>query len=121
MTVKIAILKSGEQIISDISEGFSGEKMICYIFKNPCAIFINGSFEASQTDKVNENKMSVSLYPWPTLTTDKIIQMPLDVITTLVNPNPDLKEMYEIQVLKYGQSHDQDATSDEQSDITFSD
>ncbi len=65
--------------------------------------------------------MSVSLYPWPTLTTDKIIQIPIDVITTLVNPNPDLKEMYEIQVLKYGQPNDQDAVSDEQPNATFTD
>lgn len=103
MTVKIAILKSGEQIISDVSEGFVGEKMVCYILKNPCAIFINGSFEVSKTDDVNENKMSVSLYPWPTLTTDTVVQIPMDVVTTLVNPNPDLKDMYEKQVLKYGE------------------
>ena len=121
MTVKIAILKSGEQIISDISEGFAGEKMVCYIFNDPCLIFINGSFEVKETDKLNENKMSVSLYPWPTLTTDKVVQIPLDVVTTLVNPNPDLKELYEIQVLKNGKEDNQSDTTAEQSDTNLTD
>lgn len=106
MTVKIAILKSGEQLISDVSEGFVGEKLVCYVLNNPCSIFINGAFEVRESDKMNENKMSVSLYPWPALTTDKVIQIPPDMITTLVNPNPDLKEMYETQVLKNGEEND---------------
>lgn len=121
MTVKIAILKSGEQLISDISEGFVGEKLVCYVLKNPCSIFINGSFEVRESDAANENKMSVSLYPWPTLTTDKVIQIPFDVITTLVNPNPELKEMYETQVLNIGEENDTDNSIDNGTDTDKSD
>lgn len=121
MSVKIAILKSGEQIIADISEGFVSERMVCYVLNNPCSIFINGSFEVRESDKNNENKMSVSLYPWPALTTDKVIQIPPDVITTVVNPNPDLKEMYESQVLKNGDKNDTDNSVDNRTDTDKSD
>ena len=38
MTVKLAILKSGESIISNIKELISEEKVVGYLFENPCVV-----------------------------------------------------------------------------------
>ena len=63
MTVKLAILKSGENIISNIKEAYYEDKLACYIFENPHNIIINGSYKI--LDDLNDtNSVSISLYSW---------------------------------------------------------
>ncbi|MGA1048470.1 MAG: hypothetical protein ACO3UU_10685 [Minisyncoccia bacterium] len=100
MTVKLAIFKSGENIISDIKEGFYGEKLACYILENPCKVSINGSYKVIGDDQDSGNMVSISLHQWPSLSKDTIIEIVPECIVTLVEPNSQLKEMYETQVLK---------------------
>jgi hypothetical protein len=103
MTVKIALLKSGEQIISEMMGMFSGEELIKYQLIKPCQVVINGEFRVTNPDEESkENQMSVSLYPWPALTKDTTVEIYKDWVVTLVEPTDDLKEMYETQVLKNG-------------------
>lgn len=101
MTVKLAILKSGENIISDIKEAYYEDKLACYIFENPCNIVINGTYKLlSEDDEEKPNAVSISLHPWPSLSSDTTIQVVSDWIVTLVEPNTKLKEMYNNQVLQ---------------------
>ena len=36
--IKLAVLKSGEDVIADVSELVMGERVIGYTFKNPAAV-----------------------------------------------------------------------------------
>jgi len=101
MTVKLAILKSGENIISDIKEGFFEEKLVCYLLEKPCSIVINGSYRVvgEEDEEEIKNRVSISLKTWPSLSDQTVIEMVPDWIVTLVEPNEQLKKMYEEQVL----------------------
>jgi hypothetical protein len=101
MTVKLAILKSGENIISDIKEGFFEEKLVCYLLDKPCSIVVNGSYRVldEQENDETKNRVSISLKSWPSLSDQTTIEIVPDWIVTLVEPNEQLKKMYEEQVL----------------------
>lgn len=94
MTVKLAILKSGENIISDIKEGFYEEKLVCYIFENPCLVKINGSYAIN-----GNNQHSISLSRWPLLSKDTVLEIVPEWIVTITEPADQLKELYENQVI----------------------
>ncbi|MFZ9740320.1 MAG: hypothetical protein ACO3CQ_00290 [Candidatus Nanopelagicaceae bacterium] len=105
MAIKIAILKSGEQLITDAMGLFSGETLVKYQFNKPCSVVINGEFQIKDGDAelLNKvNQLSVSLYPWPSLSKDEEVEIPSDWVVTFVDPSPDLEEMYNKQVLKNG-------------------
>lgn len=94
MTVKLAILKSGESIISDIKEGFYEEKLVCYIFENPCNVKMNGSYSIN-----GNNQHSISLSRWPLLSKDKVLEIVPEWVVTLTEPIDQLRELYETDVL----------------------
>jgi hypothetical protein len=98
MTVQIAILKSGENIISDIKEGHDGENVVTYIFNNPYGIVINGTYKVLDDENATD-KTSISLYSWPQLSKDRTILIPVNWVVTMVNPHDQVKEMYETEVL----------------------
>lgn len=121
MTVKLAILKSGEEIIADIKEGFYEDKVIAYIFDNPHKAVINGSCKILDDNNESANRVSISLYPWPSLSSDKMVSVIPDWVVTVVEPNENLKSLYENRVLKNGKENDQVANFTEQSDSDISD
>jgi len=113
MTVKLAILKSGEEIISDIKEGFFEDKMVNYIFENPCSVKINGSYSIyGDSDEENfKERHSITLFKWPQLSSDAIISIDPTWVVTIVEPNIQLKEMYENEVLKNDGGNESDQTA----------
>jgi len=121
MTVKLILLKSGENIISNVKEGFFAEKLVCYILENPCIVDVND--EHQYYDKENlKNKINFSLHTWPELSNQTTIEVPPDWIVTIVEPNGDLKKMYETQVLGITRNeNDQTDAFNEQSDSDKSD
>jgi hypothetical protein len=119
MTVKLAILKSGENIISDIKEGFYEERLVCYILENPCKVTINGSYKILDQQN-DDNQYSISLNKWPILSKDETIELVPDWIVTLVDPADSLKELYETQVLGI-KENDQSNSIDKQLDSDQSD
>jgi hypothetical protein len=121
MTVKLAILRSGENIISDIKEGFYQDKLVCYILENPCKVTINGSYKILDQEN-NENQYSISLTRWPILSKDTTIEIIPDYIVTLVEPVDNAKKLYETQVLGIEEDEtNQSIAIDEQSDSDQSD
>ena len=114
MAVKLAILKSGENIISVIKEGILDDKVVCYILDEPCKVIINGTYKILDSAEDNSvNRVSISLNKWPSLSLDKTIQLPLDWIVTIVEPNEQLKSLYEEQVLEYERINNQTLSSTE--------
>ena len=122
MTVKLLLVKSGEDIISDVSEMVIGgeeddkedfRRVVGYYLDSPCVVkIINQSFSSPDNDK--NQGVEVSLHPWIPLTSDKKIPIPADWVITMVEPASSLKKMYLSSVNKNGKD-DQSISIDEQS------
>jgi hypothetical protein len=97
MTVKLALLKSGEDIIADVQEMVFDDKVIGYIFNKPCNIKMKVREEDSETEKVDSVK--IRLTPWIILTKETKIPVSMDWVITLVDPIDQLLKMYEEDVL----------------------
>ena len=119
MTIKLILLKSGEDIISDVAEMTSGEedkRVIGYFLHKPCIVKIRDSqILTEETEAEQKSAFKVSLFPWMPLTSDKTIPIPADWMVTMVEPKEKLKEMYIEDVVNYEQNN-QDTSFDEQSD-----
>ena len=92
MSVKLAILKDNEQVISDIKELVDDGKPVGYIFKDPHRVVVNQPFLVEKVD--DDTSIQVTLTPWILLTTDKDIIIPGNHVVTIVEPLDSVKEMY---------------------------
>jgi hypothetical protein len=118
MTVKLVVLKSGENLISDIKEGYDEEKLITYIFENPCTIKVNGKYRISTDEGDSRDQMSISLHRWPSFSADKTVPIPVDWIVTAVEPIPAVIKMYNQNVKE---ENDETISATEQSDSGLTD
>jgi hypothetical protein len=123
MTVKLALLKSGEDVIADIQEMTIGEgdttRVIGYFFENPCVVKIL----AKTSDNVGEETKTpckLQLTPWMPLTNDSRIPLPPDWVVTIVEPVSELKELYKKGMLK-NVKNNKDSSTNQQSDSNQSD
>ena len=123
MTVKLAILKSGEDIIADVKEMLlkddegKGERVIGYFLHKPCGVSLSN--EILKTDDADTDSFKIKLFPWCPLTKTKVIPITSDWVVTLVDPIDKLKLMYETQVLNH--ERNQGTSVDESTDSSKSD
>jgi len=126
MTVKLLLLKSGEDLIADISEMVSGEDenrhVIGYFLNKPCIVKMREPtlLTEESTEEQKKSAFQVSLYPWMPLTVDKVIPVPSDWVVTIVEPIARLTQMYIEDVMNYGKD-DKDSVDGEQSNIGLTD
>ena len=124
MTIKLLILKSGEEIISDINEMAVGEeddqKVIGYFLRRPCLVKMKNPGVIDQEKNKTKAGFEVSLIPWIALSKEEVIPIPSDWLVTMVTPVEQLEQMYVEDVLSYGQD-DQSDSADEQPDSGESD
>lgn len=99
MSIKLALLKSGETIISDAKELISDEKICGYLFNSPHVIDVvdhrSGTYFLSEQKEVSNGDVEIVLTPWIVLTEDKQIPVPPDWIVTIVEPIQSVVQMYE--------------------------
>ena len=117
MTVKLTLLKSGEDVIADVEEMIVSERVVGYFLTNPCVVKIL----AKETESGEKMPCKLQLTPWMPLTTDKKIPIAADWLITMVEPIAQLKQMYENGVMKDGEEGDQTDSVNEQSDSDQSD
>ena len=121
MTIKLCLLKSGEDIITDITEMRTSEapdsRVVGYFFDRPCIVKMRNPQQQPQTDG-NEQKagFEVSLFPWMPLSADKKIPITADWLITMVEPTAKLKEMYLEDVLNGPNSKDNPLDNKSESD-----
>ena len=96
MSVKLAILKDNEQVISDIKELVDDGKPVGYMLKSPHRVIINQPFLKENLD--DETKVQVTLTPWILMTEDKEIVIPGNHVVTIVEPIDSIKKMYSEKV-----------------------
>jgi len=126
MTVKVLVLKSGEDVIADVQEMLSSdEKVIGYFLTKPCVVKLikKGELDSDETDPKSEKKseLSVTMYPWMPLAREKSIPLTVEWVVTMVTPVEKIYDMYVEDILNGGQKTDQTSDSDEQSNLGLTD
>lgn len=125
MTIKLMLLKSGEDLIADVAEMVVGEdenrRVVGYYLTKPCLVRMRNPNLVEESEKDKKTGFEVSLYPWIPLSADEKIPVPADWLVTLVEPTVKLKEMYIEDVLNYGKEIDKDSSTDESADSNQSD
>jgi len=106
MAVKLVLLKSGEDVITDVKEMIVNEKVVGYFFNKPCVVKFKNTPEVTVDGKASVN---VDIVPWITLSKDRQIPVTADWIITIVEPIESLVEMYVNNVLNY--ENDQSTSS----------
>ncbi len=105
MAIKLAVLKSGEDVIADIREMMVGDedtpeekkKVVGYYFIKPCGVTLKN--KAIDVNESGDDSYELKLFPWCPLAKNDAIPMSTEWVVTLVDPVDKLKEMYETQVL----------------------
>tara|TARA_B100000287_G_C20479860_1_gene720727 strand:- start:139 stop:492 length:354 start_codon:yes stop_codon:yes gene_type:complete len=111
------LLKSGEDVIADVSEMVVGEedkkRVIGYFLKKACIVKMRNqnTIETEEGD-TKRTGFEVSLFPWMPLSKEKTVPITTDWVITMVEPIDNLKEMYIEDILNHGQD-DKDSSSDE--------
>jgi hypothetical protein len=80
------ILKSYEDLIADVKEMLSGDKVIGYVLDNPYLVRLE---EGSQ-----DLPARVSFYPYAPLSKDKSIPIPCDWVVSILEPLDEVKKSY---------------------------
>lgn len=95
MAVKLAVLKSGEDIIADIKELVDDDgNAVSFVFTNPYSVKLL-SPQTLMEQSESEREYKVSFIPWIPLSHDKDIAVGFDWVVTIVEPTKMLKESYE--------------------------
>ena len=97
MSIKLAVLKSGEQVIADAKELVSEEKVRGYLFTRPHKVVSTQPLLLTE-DQKDDNSLEVTLSPWIVLSADKEVVVPTDWVVTLVEPLESVVKMYEEKV-----------------------
>ena len=125
MTIKLLLLKSGEDIIADVENMTYGEgdekRVMVYYLNRPCVVKLRDPRLSKEEEK---SGFEVSLFPWMPLSADLDIPIPSDWVVTMVTPAAKLEKMYVEDIVNYegpGKQDDQDSGTDEQSDSDQSD
>ena len=95
MSIKLALLKSGETIISDAKEMIDGDSVKAYLFGNPHVVTTRQKMLLTEDEKPgNDFSLDVVLSPWIVLSKDKEVLVPTDWVVTIVEPLSDVTQMY---------------------------
>lgn len=121
MTVKLLLLKSGEDIIADVKEMVVGEeenvRVVGYFLHKPCVVKMTPPSNVPEEfkEEIDPQKASfqVTLFPWMPLSKDNTIPISSDWVVTMVTPSDKLNDMYIEDVMNYGKDN-QSAGTDQQ-------
>jgi hypothetical protein len=112
MTIKVVVLQSKEQIVTEIKEVISGDNPVAYLFTNPQLVELN-RFGFSE-DKDTKTSIEVTLSPWILASDEKEIPVPINQVVTIVKPLESIEKMYLEKT--NGQSNQTDSV-DQQGDL----
>ena len=107
MTIKLLLLKSGEDIIAETTEMTVGEdedkRVVGYFLNKPCIVKMRYPELLTEQSEGNNKKAGyeVSLFPWMPLAVEETIPIVADWVVTMVDPVIKLKQMYITDVVNY--------------------
>lgn len=97
MSIKIVMLKSGEDVIADVKEIYLQEDgpVVGYYLSKP---YIVKLYEKRMTlnEDINKNDHSFDILftPWAPLSKDKEFNIPFDWVVSIYEPHEDVKNSY---------------------------
>ena len=99
MSVKLVMLKSGEDIIADVKELKTEEGIVGYYFHKPLIVKMYHSEEPTVLNEEGssreyESRISVQFYPWIPLSEESRIPCSADWVVTIVEPVQNVKKLY---------------------------
>ena len=114
MTIKILVLKSGEDVIADIKEMMTPDnKVMGYLLTRPCVVKLvstaplTAEDDDPSTDTEHSSEVRIRMHPWTPLAKEKEIPLTSEWVVTMITPIDKVLTMYKEQVLKdYGNSTD---------------
>ena len=112
MSVKLLLLKSGEDIVADVQEMLVDEKVVGYYLKYPCRVKLVSDFVKTEEGPVPTR---IQITPWMPLSKDMVISVPCDWVVTITEPVTQVKEMYKNSVEQYETRKSEVGSTDEQS------
>ena len=98
MTIKLLLLKSGEQLVSDAKELVSEDKVRGYLLNKPQKVVANKSMFLSEEQSFEDINVEVTFSPWILLTSDENIVVPTDWVVTVVEPLESVVKMYQDKI-----------------------
>jgi hypothetical protein len=109
MTIKLLLLKSGEDVIADVQEMVVEEKVVGYILQYPARAKLVG--DTIIRDGKETTPFKLQLTPWMPLSKDNKVPLVADWVVTITEPVDQLTEMYVKGVEDYeiGKSTDPDS------------
>ena len=96
MSIKVAVLQSGEQIIAEMKEIVSEDKPIAYLFHQPQKVVLNNQIVLSESK--DKSSVEVTLAKWILISDEDDIPVSVNQVVTLVEPVESVKKMYEEKV-----------------------
>ena len=110
MSIKLALLKSGEEVIADIAEFRNSEdELVSYLFKKPYCVKIKTS--QVLVEQESRPKHELAYYKWMSLSKDDDIIVNRDWVVCISEPLDSVKKTYEEKV-NGRRSNDTDGSSD---------
>ena len=97
MSIKLALLKSGEEVIADIAEFRNSEdELVSYLFKKPYCVKIKTS--QVLVEQETRPKHQLAYYKWMSLSKDDDIIVNRDWVVCISEPLDTVKKNYEERV-----------------------
>ncbi len=85
MSIKLVLLKSGEQVVSDIKELVSEDSVRGYVFNKPHKVQVNRTLLLTEDENaIDDRNVEITLSPWILLTEDEDVLVTPDWIVTIV-------------------------------------
>ena len=97
MSIKLTLLKTGEQLISDMKElsEEGKDEPKAYLLDNPHTVEINEKqFVTEEEKKGGDFGITVTLLPWIILSKDSQMIIPTDSVLTVVEPLDSVIQLY---------------------------
>ena len=126
MTIKILVLKSGEDVIADIKEMMTSDNQVMgYLLTKPCVVKLVSSApltaEDDDSNTEGSSEVRIRMHPWAPLAKEKEVPLSTEWVVTMFSPIDKVLEMYKKQVLKQNGKTDTTDSSDNQSKVGLTD
>ena len=97
MSIKLTLLKTGEQLISEMKELVpeDQEQAHAYLLENPHTVEINEKqFITEEERRDGDYGINVTILPWIILSKDSQMIIPVDSVLTVVEPLETVTQLY---------------------------
>lgn len=92
MSIRLLILRSGEDVIADVKEMTVNEKVVGYYLDSPHRCKLIADKEMSGDVTYNSR---IQIIPWMPLSKSKVIPVVSDWVVSIVEPMDELRELFE--------------------------